>query len=217
MPNYNDASITYDGFSLPYDLGPDVPVSYALTRGRLHIGKFNNAEAHYVISDQIIAHDHIEQSQQTPNVVMVDGEDDSWTEYDGGDLRTRGVSVNAYYDLPELRTGGDVRTRAVEELQASKRGSSPGGTVPWAPDYARMDHVFWVTRSGSKYDTRIEGFSVDFDQGQSPYQHMTVDTGVAILCLPDEVDTYLVRDLFQRTASDGLGKADIGGTWETYL
>lgn len=188
----------------------------SLSEGHLWIGRFVNAEPQYTISDEIISHEQIERGTNRPNIVMVDGEDDSWTEYDRADLLTREEPINAYLDLPELRTPGDVRQRAVEEVTEAQRASSPGGMVVWDPRYTRMDRCYWLDEHGSKYETRIEGLAVEFNQSLTPFQRATIDHGIMVLCPPEEEDTYLARDLFEREETEGIGNADTGGTWVTY-
>lgn len=208
---WDDPDVLWDDPRYSWDGEP-----FALPIGRLHIGKFINTEPQYTINNEILAQEHIEEGNVTPNIVAVDGEDDSWTEYDRGDLTARDVAINEYLDQPELSTLGSVRQRAIEEIASIKRGSSPGGDVVWMPYYTRMDRVYWIGEDGSKYEARIEGLSVQTDQSMTPFQRATIDAGLAVLCLPDEVATYLVRDLFERESATGIGIADIGGSWVTY-
>lgn len=193
-----------------------VEIETSLSTGRLWVGRFIEAAPAYTVENEILAQEQIEEAQLRPNVVSVDGNTDTWIEYDRADLTSRDTVVNAHYDLPELNSSGDVRQRAVEELESSRRNSSPGGPVPWDPRYTRLDKIFWITRDGSKYETRIEGLAVEFNQGKEPYQRANIDTGLMVYCPPDEEGTYLVRDLFEREEDDGLGEALTGGTWVTY-
>jgi hypothetical protein len=188
----------------------------SLSTGRLVIGRFMTEEPGYTIADEIISHEQIDEGRMRPNIVMVDGEDDSWTEYDRADLLQRDTPVNAYLDLPELKSVGSVRQRAVEEQAAAQRSNSPGGEIVWDTHLNRLDRIYWVTENGIKYETRIEGLEVEFNQSMTPFQRASIDTGVVVLCPPEEEDTYLVRDLFERETTDGIGDADTGGTWETY-
>lgn len=212
MPSY---LLKEDGSRLLKEDGSALLIAYGATLpvGRLWIGRFVEAEPKYTIENEILVHEHIEIGAIRPNVILVDGEDDSWTEYDRSDLNAREEPINAYLDLPELRTTGDVRQRAVEEVEEAQRASSPGGEVVWDERLTRMDRVYWVDEHGSKYETRIEGLSVEFSQSLELYQRATIDTGVMVICPPDEEDTYLVRDLFERETTSGLGDADEGGTW----
>jgi hypothetical protein len=188
----------------------------SLSTGRLVIGRFMTEEPGYTIADEIISHEQIDEGRMRPNIVMVDGEDDSWTEYDRADLLQRDTPVNAYLDLPELKSVGSVRQRAVEEQAAAQRSNSPGGEIVWDTHLNRLDRIYWVTENGIKYETRIEGLEVEFNQSMTPFQRASIDTGVVVLCPPEEEDTYLVRDLFERETANGIGDADTGGTWETY-
>lgn len=192
-----------------------VEVFTDLTSGKLWIGRFINTDPQYTISDEIITHEQVDEGQERANIISVDGQEDSWTEYDRGDLVDRDIPINAYFDLPELKSVGDVRQRTVEELDTAKGSNSPGGVVVWRPAYTRLDHIFWIAEDGSKYETRIEGIDVEFDQSTQPFQWATIDTGLMVFCPPDEAASYLVRDLFERESTDGIGTADIGGAWTT--
>jgi hypothetical protein len=182
--------------------------------GHYRIGKFQTGEALYTIENEIIEYEQINEGGTRVNVVVVDGNEDSWTEYDRDDLIKRDYPLNAYFDLPELKTPGEVRQRAVEELQLAQRRNSPGGQVVWMPWFSKGDNVYWVDEDHNRYETRVEGISVEFDQTLTPFQRASIDTGILVFCPPDvEDDTYLARDLFNRATSDGLGTALIGGEW----
>lgn len=197
-----DAHVTYDGI-------------VTVPSGTLRIGRFVDADPSYTIDNEILSHDQLDEGQARPNVAAVDGQDDSWTEYGRGDLNSRDVAINAYLDLPELQSVGDVRQRALQELETASRTTSPGGACSWMPWFSRMDKVFWIAEDASKYEARIEGLTVEVDQTTTPSQRATIDTGLLVFCPPDTVDTYIARDLFERVTSSGLGDADTGGTWTT--
>lgn len=208
----NDAFQT-DAFQIET---PFVPVEPEIPTGHLHIGKFINATPLYTIENEIINEDEIDDGKRRTNIVVVDGQQDSWTEYDRTDLVARDVTVNAYLDLPELTKPGDVRRRAVEEIQTARSASSPGGDVagPIILTIRRMDPIFWIDSDGNRYQTRIEGLRVDTNQSRSPYQRASVDTGALIFCPPeDDQLIYIARDNFEHDESVGLGEAQVGGEW----
>jgi hypothetical protein len=187
-----------------------------LPTGHLHIGKFITAVPLYTLENEIINQDEIDDGRLRANVVVVDGLQDSWTEYDRDDLIARDTAITAYLDLPELKTPGDVRQRAVEEVQTARGVTSPGGDVagPVVLSITRMDPIFWIDEHGNKYQTRIEGKSVEWNQSLTPFQRASIDTGAIIFCPPegDEL-TYIARDLFDRDTAIGLGSALTGGDW----
>lgn len=187
-----------------------------LGHGTLWIGRFTDEDPAYTIGNEVLEHAYVNEGRLRPNVVVVDGDLDSWTEYDQGDLVAREAVVTSYLDLPEIASPGDVRQRAVEEINEGARANSPGGDAVWYPHFTRMDRIYWIAEDGSKYETRIEGLKVDFDQSTQPFQRATIDTGLMVLCPPDEAITYVARDLFDRNTAPGIGVADIGGTWTTY-
>jgi hypothetical protein len=191
-----------------------VPV-YALGTGHLVIGRFQG-EPQYTLNNEIISHEQIDEGRLRSNVVIVDGLEHSWTEYDRADLVARDAAVNRYLDLPELKTPGEVRQRAVEEMQQARVTSSPGGVISGSRVVTtrRMDAIFWIDEHGNKYQTRIEGKRVEFNQSVTPFQRATIDTGALIFCPPDDgVEDYLARDTFDRASTSGLGEADLGGVW----
>lgn len=192
-------------------------ISLPIPTGHFHIGSFQDGDPLYAIENEIITYAQVDDGTERANVVVVDGKTDSWTEYDRSDLISRDLAVNAYFDLPELTDSGQVRQRAIEELQNARRANSPGGTVVWMPWYDIMDHIYWVDADGSRFVTRIEGIDVDFNQSLTPFQRATIDTGLLVYCPPDDTSaTYLARDTFDRNTSNGLGSALTGGDWTIY-
>lgn len=187
-----------------------------LTSGTLWVGRFVEAEPAYTLQNEIINYAHLDEGRQRPNIIIVDGELDSWTEYDRDDLTSREAPITAYFDLPELHSPGAVAQRAIQEQQEAARAASPGGDIVWNPLITRMDRIYWVGSDSSKYEGRIEAIEVTFDQGVQPFQRCTIDLGLMVLCPPDEETTYLARDLFDRDTPTGIGTADIGGSWTTY-
>lgn len=190
-----------------------------LATGHIHVGKFITGEPLYTIENEIISHDDLEEGQQRPNVVLVDGQEHSWQEFERADLVARDQAVHAYFDVPELTTAGAVRQRALEEIQQARSSSSPGGEIAGTLvlTTTRMDPIFWIDTDGNKYQTRIEGKSVSFSQGLEPTQKATIDNGTIIFCPPEGGEvTYVARDLFDRDADTDLGTALIGGDWTIY-
>jgi hypothetical protein len=189
-------------------------VSVGPKPGHYRIGKFQTGEALYTIENEIIEYEQINEGGTRVNVVVVDGTEDSWTEYDRDDLIKRDYPLNAYFDLPELKTPGEVRQRAIEELQLAQRRNSPGGTVVWMPWFSKGDNIYWIDEDHNRYETRIEGIQLEFEQTLTPFQRASIDTGILVFCPPDvEEETFLARDLFNRETTDGLGTALIGGDW----
>jgi hypothetical protein len=188
----------------PNDLGVDYVV----------IDHFGTEDPDYSIEDEILSPAQVNDGQLRPNVVSVDGQTDSWVQYDRADLNVRQWPINGYFDLPELRTPGEVRGRAILEQLNATRASSPGGDVVWRPQYNRLDTIVWTDRDGIPTTCRIEGLKVSWSQGSEPFQHAEIDAGVFVYCPPTaSVVTFLARDLFQRTATNSWGDAMIGGTW----
>ena len=196
--------------------GTSAPAFYP---GHIHIGKFIDADPLYTLENEIVSQDAIDDGSQLSNVIMVDGMVDSWTEYDRTNLIARRTALPAYFDLPELKTAGAVRQRGAEEVQQSRSVISPGGDVVGQAVLftSRMDPIYWIDADGGRYQTRIEGKSVEFSQRVTPAQRATIDTGAVILCPPDTGDvTYIARDDFERETDSGLGDALTGGAWVTY-
>lgn len=192
-------------------------ITFPLTPGRFHVGQFLSSTPLYTIENEIIDYEQVDEGIDRPNVVVVDGYVDSWTEYDRSDLLARDTAVNKYLDLPELKTPGEVRQRAIEELQNAERANSPGGTVVWMPWFTVMDKINWIDEAGNRFETRIEGLSVEFNQSLAPFQRATIDTGVLTFCPPTtDAAGYIARDLFDRTTAAGLGSSQTGGDWVIY-
>lgn len=183
-------------------------------RATIWIGRFGDDEPSYTIENEILSPSQVNNGRDRPNIVVVDGQQDSRIEYDTADLHLRGRTVNEYVDAPELLTPGDVRKRAEQEGQDATRENSPGGDVIWRPEFDRLDTIYWIDRDGNKFRTRIEGLSVEWNQGMSPTQHATIDAGTFVYCPPDTPqDTYIARDLFHRTETSDWGDALVGGIW----
>lgn len=179
---------------------------------RFWISRFEKDTGDYTFQDQVIEYTQVNEGRKRPNVVSVDGNDDSWTEYDRADLTTRDRPVNVYLDLPELKNPGEVRARAQQEIIDARRFNSPGGRAVWYPQYTRKDTVYWIDEDDNTFLTLIEGLAVEFNQSLTPFQRATIDTGTFIYCPPDVPGTFIAKDSFQRTQSD-WGDAQVGGTW----
>lgn len=190
--------------------------TFTFPTGKIHIGKFLNAEPTYTLENEIIGYDQIDEGRGRVNVVLVDGLDDSWTEYDRADLLARGAPIHKYLDLPELPLRGQVRQRALEEIEQARASSSPGGDIsgPRVLETTRMDAIFFIDEQGNRYQTRIEGKSVRFNQSLTPFQRASIDTGALFFC-PTDIgdDEFIARDQFDRTDAATLGDALVGGSW----
>jgi hypothetical protein len=194
----------------PFDASPTI-----------HVDQFTGFETGTTIDDEIISYENVETSLIRPNIVMVDGNEHSWTEYYRPDLLVRDMAVVQYLDLPSLKTQGDVTNRANEELGKGLRSVSPGGTVIWRPTYQRLDNVLWVDQFGETWSMRIEGLEIDFDQGMSPFQRVKIDGGPLSICddttepgTPPAPIVYLASDTFNsRSVTSGWGTAELGGAW----
>lgn len=190
-------------------------IEVAWTTGHIHVGRFDPTEPEYIIENNIIDYNQIADGNRV-NVVVVDGNLDSWTQYDRDDLLRRDKAINLYLDLPELKSSGEVRQRAIDELGNARRANSPGGTVVWDPDYTQKDSIYWVDADGQKFTATIEGLSVEFNFSTEPFQRASLDNGNVILCDDGDPGSYIARDLFEREETDGLGDALTGGSWVTY-
>jgi hypothetical protein len=91
--------------------------------------------------------------------------------------------------------------------------------VIWRPTYQRLDNVLWVDQFGDTWTMRLEGLEIEFDQGSSPFQRMSIDGGPLLIC--DDPDgsgpptpiVYSANDTFVRSVTSGWGTADTGGAW----
>lgn len=203
-------------------------------RGQITIDQFEDTDPEYDIDEEIISVDQADISDVRPNVVLVDGQEDSWTEYSRSDLATRGAAVNEYLDLPDLTTLTDVRAKAQEEKTLAAKGNSLGGLCVWRPWFQRMDSVTWRDHDDNVYLARIEGMDLDLNQGGSPYQHVQMDLAPISLCDPEadetglgpgsggsgdngevvDPDDFLANDQFVRdNSSSSWGTAGTGGAW----
>jgi hypothetical protein len=205
---YEDSWVLYEDYSATWE----IPV----TTGKLHIKRFEPSDPLYTIENEVIGYGQISAAQDRVNIVSVDGNIDSWTEYDRDDLTVRDTGVVRYFDLPELRSPGEVRQRALEELKSSRLVNSPGGDLVWDPRYVVKDSAYWIDEDSQKYTVTLEGLKVSFDQGTEPFQRISIDNGNVVVCddNPDE-GNYFARDQFERTPDDDLGEAITGGTWTT--
>ena len=214
---FQDTAFQNDAFQLDVIVTPPPPAP-VLPTGHLVIGRFSQSDPLYTLRDEIIAYEQIDEGSRRANTILVDGQEDSWTEYDREALNAQDEAVIGYHDLPELKVIGEVAGRAIEELQNARATSSPGGEItgPKVLTTTRMDWIFWIDEDGNKYQTRIEGKNISGNQSTTPYQRALIDTGVLIFCPSDDTDiTYIARDDFER-ATEGLGDAVLGGTWVTY-
>lgn len=146
--------------------------------GMVEVGKFSDQTPVRTIENEVIQSDDIDEAARRINIAVIDGNDTHWIEVDTADAATRGRMVAAYFDLPELLDLDSVKTRAREEISKGTQGSSPGGTTPLFFDLWRMDAVTWIDNTGEEKVVRIEGFSVDIDQGKTPHQRQTFDTSL---------------------------------------
>lgn len=178
----------------------------------IYIDQFSSADPDYSLTDEILEYTQVEEAEKRPNVVMVDGNEHSWTEFYRPDLVARGKTVTEYLDLPELLTQGAVKDRAGEVLDRAIRGNSPGGKVIWRPGLQRLDVVSWTDEFGDVWAMQIEGLKIAWDQGLRPFQHAEIDGGPLLICT-DEPVTHIVSDSFTREIADGWGTADTGGAW----
>jgi hypothetical protein len=201
-----------DGFALLVDF-EEIPWS----TGHVHIGRFVPGDPKYTIQNEVTSYAQISEDRTRANIAKIDGNLDSWTEYDRDDLTIRDSAIVSYLDLPELKSSGEVRQRAIEELRAARRVNSPGGSVAWQPWFTQKDSIYWVDEDQQKYTATIEGLSVEWSQGEEPFQRAEIDTGNVIIC-DENIDPsdYFARDLFERTTVASLGDAVTGGTWVIY-
>jgi hypothetical protein len=146
--------------------------------GRILVGSFKDLSIVKVIEDRIIKTDYIDEANRHINLASVDGNEDPWLEIDVTDTQQRDRQISAYFDLPELTNQDSVRERAIEEIRRGKLGRTPGGQVPLFFDLWRMDAVTWIDNSGESNDVRIEGISVEIEQGMEPSQRETLDTSL---------------------------------------
>lgn len=186
-------------------------------RQTITIGRFDDKtedDVEVTIDNEIIRHDHTNDGRERPNVVVVDGQVNSWTEYDRADLLNRQREVVRYIDAPELNTPGEVRSRAQNETLDARRYNSPGGEVVFNEVYDRMLPCFWIDEQGNKFFTRIEGIHAEWNLGTQPFQRQSLDMGTFIYCPPVAAPaSYIARDTFQRDTSSGWSDAQIGGSW----
>lgn len=144
--------------------------------GYIEVGQFKDLTIVKVLEDEIIQTEQVGEANRRTNLVVVDGNEHTWTEIDAVDAQQRDRMIQTYYDFPELTTRDEVMNRAQEEIRRSKLGQSPGGRVILPFDLWRMDPVTWVDNLGNAQDVRIEGISVEIEQGEQPSQRATIDT-----------------------------------------
>lgn len=146
--------------------------------GIIEIGKFTDNSVKKVIQDTIIQTDYIDSAVQRINFAAVDGNADSWLEFDAVDIRDRDRQINAYFDLPELTDAASVRARAQEEIRRSVVGRSPGGSIILFFDLWRMDVITWIDSTGLSTNVRIEGMDISVNQSKEPKQVQQLDTSL---------------------------------------
>jgi hypothetical protein len=143
--------------------------------GFIEVGQFKDATSIRTLQNEIISANETNEANRRINLAVVDGNENTWMEIDAVDVLTRDRMIQSYLDLPELLAEDDVKNRAREEIRRSKLGSSPGGTIPLQFDLWRMDPITWIDPTGTSKNVRIEGISVEINQGESPYQRETLD------------------------------------------
>lgn len=146
--------------------------------GFVEVGKFVDTAPARVIQDTIISSSQTDNAARRINFAAVDGNDDSWLQFDAADIQSRDREINAYFDLPELMDLASVKARAEEEIRLSSGGQSPQGVTPLYFDLWRTDCVTWIDQAGNSHLVRIEGFKVDIDQSQKPHQHQEFDNSI---------------------------------------
>lgn len=210
------------------------PKSTADGRGQIVIRQLEDLEPLYDIDDEIISIDQADLSELRPNIIAVDGNEHSWTEYSRGDIHFRGAPVAKYLDLPELTTATEVRTKAQEEKTYAVKGNSLGGTCVWRPWFRKFDPVTWTDHDGNYYIARIEGMTITVDQGTEPFQRAELDLSPISVCDPEADESgvgpgtggsgdegevvqpsdFIAKDDFNRAdVTSSWGTAEVGGSW----
>lgn len=146
--------------------------------GFIQVGKFTDTTIIRTLEDEVVETSESDEGNRRINVAVVDGNDYSWIEIDGSDIKERGRAIQAYYDLPELLSDDDVVARAQEEIRRGKLGHSPGGKIPLIFDLWRMDPITWIDNAGNSKNVRIEGIKIDIDQSKQPSQREELDTSL---------------------------------------
>jgi hypothetical protein len=156
--------------------------------GVVEIGKFTDQTIVKTIQDTVIESGRVDNANKQINFASVDGETESWLEYDATDLQRRGREVNKYFDLPELLDQSAVTARAKEEIRVSKLGASPSGKTPLYFDLWRLDPVTWIDQLGNSSGVRIQGFQVTIEQGARPSQRQAFDFSLLETASQDAMD-----------------------------
>lgn len=143
--------------------------------GQIHVGQFKNLNIVKTLSDEIISSEAGETAGQHINLAVVDGQEDTYIEIDGPDTRERGRQIPNYFDLPELKNYDSVRARAREEVRKGVVATSLTGSIVLLFDLYRMDAVLWTEPDGTTSSQRIEGMTINANQGLTPYQRMDLD------------------------------------------
>lgn len=146
--------------------------------GKIEVGRFTDNSTVKTIQNRIIESAHVEDPTRRINLSVVDGNEHSWIELDTTEIQNRDRQITGYFDLPELLEFGQVKARAQEEIRRGKLGGAPGGSVVMFFDLWRMDAVQWIDNVGNSNKVRVEGMTVEIEQGKEPKQLQTLDTSL---------------------------------------
>lgn len=144
----------------------------------IRVGQFKDTVITRILQDEIVKTDYVDEANRRINMASVDGNENTWIETDVVDTQLRDRQISAYFDLPELTDQDSVTNRAQEEVRRGQLGRTPGGQVPLIFDLQRMDPITWIDNSGKSTNVRVEGISVEIDQGLKPSQRETLDTSL---------------------------------------
>jgi hypothetical protein len=197
--DYHDVSVDYaspsDVVATAWGPGTDMPtVEDALKKllesekavmafrgGKLRINQYSDYVSPILtVADQIIEFTENNSGDRRINVAIVDGNEHTYISADVTDLQARDAAISQYFDLPELLTAAAAQARAEEEIYRSRIGTSKGGTLVYPFDLEAQDVVTWVDQFGTSQVVRLEGITIDIDQGVKPHQHMEVDTSLVV-------------------------------------
>jgi hypothetical protein len=140
--------------------------------GTVEVGQFKENTVVRTIQNDALSFELSESSGRRINLAVVDGREDSYIAIDGLDSRSRGRQIVAYFDVPDLATADLVIARANEEIRKGAIATEWIGSTWTYFDLWKMDVVNWV-HNGVSRNLRIESFTVQIKQGNTPQQLST--------------------------------------------
>lgn len=159
-----------DPLSALKDIFEQHKLDMAWRNGQIHVGQFKAQSIIRSFINNVVKFELTQENGQRLNLVVVDGNEDTYLAIDASDSRSRGTQVVGYFDLPELTSHAAVVSRAEEELRNGVTASEYAGTAPLQFDVWRLDGTTWYDLSGTAFNLRVVGITIELDQGLKPIQ-----------------------------------------------